>query len=638
MKLKTVQVRMFRNILDSTEVKIDEKVTCLVGKNESGKSAFLHALWRLKPARTSPTFSIPDHYPAWLEKKHRNEGINQKEVTPVEVCLEWEPADVKHIESKFGPGLVTAGTALRLWKDYDNQYGWESGCSEEQAVENFLSKHQVPAAATAAYAALSHFEALKSKLAEDVAKSAEAADDLKLFSNAHAALKVLLGESESFDDAAWDVAEPRFPEFLYFADYSKLPYSVKIQRVLKESTLDDPETTARALLKLGGTEDEYMLNPDYERRKRELENVANVLTDDVNKYWTQNPELRVQPDITQRTEARGDGKHAVLDEMKIRIWDNRHSLSLPFNEHSAGFQWFFSFLAAFSEYEHRDPPVVILLDEPAVGLHAKAQADFLRFIEERLTKRCQVMYTTHSPFMVQPGKLERVRLVEDLGKEEGAVLSSDVLTRDRDTLFPLQGALGYDLVQHLFVAENNVVVEGTSDYAYLKLVSDFLASKGRTSLDPKWSIVPVGGADLIPTFVALLGHHLKVTVLVDSRKEGNQRLERMAKDGYLEKQRIILVGDVLGRRTGDIEDLFEDNEYLALYNKAFGKTLKARDLKGNDPIVRRIARHEAVERFDHGRPADVLLRERDAILSKLSEETLARFEELFKRINSTLGK
>jgi len=249
-----------------------------------------------------------------------------------------------------------------------------------------------------------------------------------------------------------------------------------------------------------------------------------------------------------------------------------------------------------------------------------------------------VIYTTHSPFMVQPGKLERVRLVEDRGKEEGAVLSSDVLTRDRDTLFPLQGALGYDLVQHLFVAENNVVVEGTSDYAYLRLVSDFLASKGRTSLDPKWSIVPVGGADLIPTFVALLGNHLKVTVLVDSRKDGHQRLERLAKDGYLEKQRIILVGDVLGRKTGDIEDLFEENEYLGLYNKAFGKALEAKDLKGNDPIVARIARHESVERFDHGRPADVLLRDREAVLSKLSEDTLMRFEKLFKRINNTLGK
>src|SRR5690606_37712191 len=343
-------------------------------------------------------------------------------------------------------------------------------------------------------------------LAADVEKSKEAAEDHQLFTNAQSALKALLGKGAAFDDVAWDVAEDHLPEFFYFADYSKLPYSVKIHDVLKNDNLSDPEATARALLKLGGTEDEYMLNPDYERRKRELENVANVLTDDVNEYWTQNPELRVQPDITQRTEQRGDGKHAVLDEMKIRIWDNRHSLSLPFNEHSAGFQWFFSFLAAFSEYEHRAPPVVILLDEPAVGLHAKAQADFLRFIEERLANRCQVIYTTHSPFMVQPGKLERVRLVEDRGKETGSVVTSDVLTRDRDTLFPLQGALGYELAQHLFVAEHNVVVEGTSDYAYLKVISDFLAKGGRTSLDHRWSIVPVGGAALVPYSVQPHGH------------------------------------------------------------------------------------------------------------------------------------
>jgi predicted ATPase len=107
--------------------------------------------------------------------------------------------------------------------------------------------------------------------------------------------------------------------------------------------------------------------------KENLENVANTLTDDVLTYWSQNKDLRVQPEVTQRTEQRQDGQHSVLDELKIRIWDNRHSLSLPFDEHSAGFQWFFSFLAAFSEYEHRNPPAVILLDEPAVGLHAKAR-------------------------------------------------------------------------------------------------------------------------------------------------------------------------------------------------------------------------------------------------------------------------
>ncbi len=638
MKLKSVRTRMFRNILDSSEVKIQPDVTCLVGKNESGKTAFLQALWRLNPARMNPKFSVPDQYPAWLEKRHRIEGKNLDEVEPISVELEWEAADVKAVENKFGPGVTTIGSVLTLSKHYDNGRYWDCQYDEGQAIKNFLSGHQIPAADSAAYAAIIDFATLGEKLAEDITKSAEIPEALKLFTNAQTAVKTLFGTNDNFDDALWDVAELRFPKFFYFADYSKLPYSVKINSVLTsaDDKLSDPEITARALLRLGGAEQEYMLNPDYERRKRELENVANVLTDDVNKYWTQNPDLRVQPDITQKTIKQGEGHSAVLDEMKLRIWDNRHQLSLPFTEHSAGFQWFFSFLAAFSEYEQSDPPVVILLDEPAVGLHAKAQGDFLRFIEERLTKRSQVLYTTHSPFMVQPGKLERVRLVEDRGREEGTIVTSDVLSRDRDTLFPLQGALGYDLVQHLFVAQNNLVVEGTSDYAYLKILSDFLASKGQKHLDPKWSIVPVGGADVVPTFVALLGTHLKITVLVDSRKEGHQRLERMAKDGYLEKKRIITLGEILGRATGDIEDLFEVDEYLTLYNKAFGTTVKATDLNGADPIVARLARHAGVDRFDHGRPADVMLREREAVLNTLSGETLKRFEALFDRVNATL--
>jgi predicted ATPase len=638
MKLTNVRIQMFRNILNSTDVTIQPDVTCLVGKNESGKTAFLQALWHLQPARLNPKFSVPEQYPAWLEKRHRNEGKVLEEVHPVEAVFAWEPADGEVVDKVFGPGLVVESGTLRLWKGYDNTLGWEHGCKEATALSNLLDRVELPPDARKTLKSATTFKQLTEMIQEQIKAADDDAEATATLQSVTVKINELLG-NESFNNKLWATVQPRIPRFFYFADYSKLPYSVKIDHVLKagDDKLTESEATARALLRLGGAEDEYLLNPDYERRKRELENVSNALTDDVLKYWSQNPELRVQPEITQRTEQRSNGQHSVLDELKVRIWDNRHSLSLPFDQHSAGFQWFFSFLAAFSEYEFHEPPVVILLDEPAVGLHAKAQADFLRFIEERLTKRSQVIYTTHSPFMIQPGHLERVRLVEDHGKEEGSTLSSDVMTRDPDTLFPLQGALGYDLVQHLFVAENNVVVEGTSDYAYLKLISDYLTTKGRTSLDSKWSIVPVGGADLIPTFVALLGNHLKVTVLVDSRKEGNQRLDRMAKDGYLEKQRIILVGDVLGRKTGDIEDFFGVGEYLALYNKAFSKELKATDLQGNDPIVARIARHEGLDRFDHGRPADVLLRDRDAILSTLSDETLKRFESLFKRINKTLG-
>src|SRR5436189_72226 len=101
MRLTSVKVEMFRNILNSTDVAIDEKATCLVGKNESGKSAFLHALWRLNPARSAQEFSAPDHYPAWLEKRHRNEGKNLDQVEPIKVAMEWQEDDVKTVEQKF---------------------------------------------------------------------------------------------------------------------------------------------------------------------------------------------------------------------------------------------------------------------------------------------------------------------------------------------------------------------------------------------------------------------------------------------------------------------------------------------------------------------------------------------------------
>ena len=173
MKLKTAHVRMFRNFLDSTEIKIDEKVTCLVGKNESGKSAFLNALWRLKPARTKPSFSIPEQYPAWLEKRHRLEGIDQDSITPITVGLEWEPADVKVVEEQFGPGVVKAGTLFELSKQYDNDYRWKNGCDEKQAIRNFLDKQGLPTAEANAYAAIGDFEGLKGRIAEDIKKSAE---------------------------------------------------------------------------------------------------------------------------------------------------------------------------------------------------------------------------------------------------------------------------------------------------------------------------------------------------------------------------------------------------------------------------------------------------------------------------------
>ncbi|HKW90066.1 MAG TPA: AAA family ATPase [Candidatus Acidoferrales bacterium] len=639
MRLVQAQVHTFKNILDSKSVDIEPAITCLVGKNESGKTAFLHALYRANPAHAAAKFSVQQHYPAWLEKLHRREGKNLEQTRPIRVVFELGAKDLSMLESRFGPGTFTS-KELTVERDYSGKAWYTYHTNEQNAVRHVLRDAKVPAdfAELAAKAAtFTDIDELLQNLTKDGGESAKAAIDAITSTKAK-----LLGKAEDLRRAILDAMVQMTPVFFYFDEYSSLPGTIKIRELLnkKREDLSEEETTARSLLDLAGAESEYLLNADYEVRKRELENVANSITHDVLKYWSTNQELRVMIDITQRTLPAAPPQHGqqtVLDELKIRLWDDRHLLSLPFDQRSTGFRWFFSFLTAFSEFEHSTKPIIILLDEPGLGLHARAQKDFLHFIEDRLSRRCQVIYSTHSPFLIQPEHLERARLVEDKGREIGSQITSDVLSTDRDTIFPLQGALGYDLAQHLFVAPHNLVLEGTSDYTYLLLVSSFLKEKGREGLNDNWSLVPVGGADLVPSFVALLGNHLEVTVLIDSRKEGNQRLSRLVDQGILARNRIIGVGEITGAKLADIEDLFEPTEYLELYNRGFKASLTEADLIGSDPIVSRIARYLKVERFDHGRPADILLRQRDTFLPSLSANTLERFEKLFERINATLG-
>ena len=144
--------------------------------------------------------------------------------------------------------------------------------------------------------------------------------------------------------------------------------------------------------------------------------------------------------------------------------------------------------------------MVILLDEPGLNLHASAQADLLRFIEEILAPKHQVLYTTHSPFMIDANKFDRVRTVEDIDNA-GVKVSSECLSVDANTVFPLQASLGYSLAQTLFLGPNCLLVEGPSDLLYLQTMSTILSDSNRESLSNKWVITPVGGAEKLVTFV-----------------------------------------------------------------------------------------------------------------------------------------
>nr|WP_254305990.1 AAA family ATPase [Sphingopyxis sp. BSNA05] len=188
----------------------------------------------------------------------------------------------------------------------------------------------------------------------------------------------------------------------------------------------------------------------------------------------------------------------------------------------------------------------MLLDEPGLSLHGRAQADLLSYIEQELKPNHQVIYTTHSPFMVDPDNFDRVRIVQDAGidsddplpkESDGTKVLTDIFDASDDSLFPLQGALGYDIHQTLFVGPNCLIVEGAADLLFLQAMSSILEKEGRTGLDENWTITPVGGSGKVSTFVSLLGQQkgLKIATLLDIASSDRETVESLYKRKLLEK-------------------------------------------------------------------------------------------------------
>jgi predicted ATP-dependent endonuclease of OLD family len=645
MRLTKIRVQMFQNIIDSGVVEIESDVTCLVGKNESGKTAVLRAMYRLNPAYSGAdaVFDPREDYPRWLWKKHEKEGT-VKDRQPIWATFVLDDDDVVAIEQGLGEGVI-ASREIQVWKTYENEFGTDLRINEDAIVREITAAipqpnpqrfEAFPPTLKELGTAIAALPGRPRELNEETGEEIQVAADISEFYDAVDALSAQLKDlsAELPRVRAWKRFHDRMPEFFFFSEYSNLPGRVALGKLLNtsEEVRTAEQQTAMSLLQLAGGQEADLTAEDYERRVAELEAAANEITRQVFEYWSQNKQLRVSFDVDKQIENNPNGDPRVVERyLDIRLHDQRHLFTTNFSTRSSGFRWFFSFIAAFSEFEGSDR-VVVLLDEPALALHARAQADFLRFINERLAPEHQVIYTTHSAFMIEPQQLRRVRLVEDHA-EEGGHVSRDVLASDRDTLFPLQAALGYDIAQNLFIGTNNLVVEGTSDFIYLSELARHLAESGRPTLDlGAWTIVPVGGASKVPTFVALLGAHAAITVLVDSEAKLNQDLTSMITRGLLDKEKLLTVGRVTGSVKADIEDLFAPDEYLLLYNEAFGSDLSMADLPGKDPIVKRIEK-KTKSTFNHGKPAEVLMRRRESFLPALSDETLQRFEQLFKLVD-----
>jgi len=261
--------------------------------------------------------------------------------------------------------------------------------------------------------------------------------------------------------------------------------------------------------------------------------------------------------------------------------------------------------------------------------------------------------------MVDPKHFERVRIVQDRSIEEneplplaeqGTKVVVDILEATGDSLFPLQGALGYEIYQTLFIGPNSLIVEGASDLLYIQTLSGLLSQLGREGLSSLWTITPVGGADKVPTFVALVGAQkgLNVATLIDFQKSQHQMVENLYKKKLLEKSHVLTFAQFTGKPESDIEDMFEPNLYLDLVNNEYAKQLSKPIALGdlNLLLSRILVSLDQYFKtnpliggaFSHYRPARYFVERISALAAAVSPATLDRFETAFKALNKLLTK
>lgn len=331
--------------------------------------------------------------------------------------------------------------------------------------------------------------------------------------------------------------------------------------------------------------------------------------------------------------------------LKIELRDGRHGdVETNFDTRSSGFQWFFSFFAAFSEYQDSDDAVVVLLDEPGTSLHGDAQHEFVDYIHNELGASKQTIYTTHSQHMVDPARYEKLRAVHDRATRDnpdlGVVVTLPNLSADAATILPIESALGYSVSRHLFIGSGqHLAVEGSSDFVYLQRLTEYFTTKNETGLDPRLAVIPVGGADNLPAFVALLGRRLQVSALVDGPRTSGRldRIKKAAAANGVPESAVVAIADVKGMPSnGDVEDLFTVADYLRLYNWAFGTTVTDVDLPATrEPILKRLIDYRGND-FDHALPAHKLTEKRDEFFASVDPSTIGNFAALFKLLNATV--
>lgn len=653
MKLIEAHATNYRNILDANPVKIGQ-TTCLVGKNEAGKSAFLKALEGINSTDELFTdYGKITNYPRRMLAEY-DITYTDDEARVMQTKWQLEPEDIEAVAKEFGSETLTENI-ITVEKCYETTVTtWHIPFDNGKALNHLIAKHGLTTEEQAVIAPASSTE-----------KAAELLNSLGTKTQNQQLLldSITKFRSQSARLHALDILFHRMPKFMYFSHYDRMSGELSINKLnddIRNKKVCNGDRVFLDFLEYSGTKlDDLYKATQFEVLNAKCEAAALKITDQIFEYWTQNDELKIKVVFSEGK----SGDPAPFNSgavARARVENNLHGVTVPFSERSAGFIWFFSFLVKFAQIKKNSGNVILLLDEPGLTLHGTAQLDLLRYFYDEIAPHHQLIWSTHSPFMVPPNDLASVRTVEDVveidrrgrKKSIGTKIRADVLTTDPQTNFPIFGAMGFEVTQTLMIGKNTLLVEGPSDILYLQAASAALKADGRRHLSPHWAICPSGGIDKVLPFVRLFyGNKLNIVVLTDYDRGQKRKLEDLYKAELLDKERIILATDIAEKTEADIEDFFDPELFVELINKTYDlkdiHELTVEKLESaNQNTTRLVKKAESyfnllpadIPEFNHFDPSMFLL-EHPQILKgrkKSIQTTLNRFESAFERIANFL--
>ncbi len=624
MKLRKYKVNKFRSVQNSDWIELNQ-VNALLGENESGKTNLLLPLWKLNPSSGGEISLLSDApRDEYAEIRDMPEGAQPYFATAIFGLNKSERQKVAAIADCDESWVEEVSIARR----YDGEYriiftkaNPQRTCTKEDVTapieklqlelnsmtpnktdikprQQFLSVIEVVLSNLAAGDNELTTQQLQTVIADvesfDITKVSKTGGIIGFQQNCSGKLSEILGviseESPTNNPEARKKALELMPTFIYYSNYGNLDGQIYLPRVIQDlgrENLDERESakarTLKVLFEYVKLEPQEILDlgrdlqPDQANegsieakanQKRErtvlLDSAGTAFTKSFSEWWRQGDYI---------FQFRADGDH-----FKIWVSDSVRTYPIELENRSAGLQWFFSFFLVFLNERHdTHQGSILLLDEPGVTLHPMAQKDLFAFFEG-LSKDNQLLYTTHSPFLMDPDKLDQVKAVY-VDQDGFSAVSSDLRARansgtdsEQKALFPVHSALGLTVSEVLFIGCTIVLVEGPSDQYYLSAIKNMLIGKGLIHPSKEIVFVPAGGTRGIKTTARILSYDESnyPFVLLDGDASGRQTRDQLEESTFEGRGDLIsLVTNFTQVEDAEIEDLMDSKLVAKVASRNF---------------------------------------------------------------------